>query len=58
MMKRNKREEIREEREKLGLKWGRKSLVGGSASTSTTLKRLHALKRREIMFGSTSTNGV
>ncbi|WMV48592.1 hypothetical protein MTR67_041977 [Solanum verrucosum] len=52
-MKRNKRGEIREEGEILGLKGGRRSLVGGSGSTSATLKRLHALKRREITFGST-----
>ncbi|WMV21392.1 hypothetical protein MTR67_014777 [Solanum verrucosum] len=58
MMKRNKRGEIREAWEKLGLKGGRRSLVGGSGSTSMTLKRLHTLEQREITFGSTSTNGV
>ena len=58
MMKRNKRGEIMEEREKLGLKGGRRSLVGGSRSTSALLKSLHALKGREITFGSTSSKNI
>ena len=44
--------------EKLGLKGGRSSLVGGSRSTSALLKSLHALKGREITFGSTSTRNI
>ena len=58
MMKRNKRGEIMEEWEKLGLKGGRRSLVGGSRSTSALLKRLHTLKGREITFGSTSDKNI
>ena len=58
MMKRNKRGEIMEEWEKIGLKWRTRSLVGGSRSTSALLKSLHALKGREITFGSTSAKNI
>ena len=47
-----------EEWEKLGLKGGRRSLVGGSRSTSALLKNLHAHKGREITFGSTSAKNI
>ena len=58
MMKRNKRGEIRDKWEKLGLKGGRRSLMGDSRSTSVLLKLLHTLKEREITFGSTSAKNI
>ncbi|WMV22977.1 hypothetical protein MTR67_016362 [Solanum verrucosum] len=58
MMKRKKRGEIREKREKLGLKGEKERWWVVQESTLAPSKRLHALKQREITFCATSTHSA